>query len=343
MIAISWDHWASPLGWPRIFPFELFLFFFLVLTGYLITGGLLRERDRKEEKRMPWRAAALKNYQIRRGLRILAPYYAALAFGLLIQARDIWQAPLWYFLHASNIHVALIGYWPDGTSHFWSLAMQQQFYLVWPFVIWFLPRQWLPAAMLLCAAISPITRLFHPALQATFAWPQLLTWDSLDYFAIGGLFALAQHRGMSLESPALKILSWVCLACYVTLFGADALGYPTFGLRSVQQTFLSVSLCGFIAAAIVGFQGAVGKILENGVLQKIGQLSYGIYLYHNMAPLAAGKILPWIFWNPWFETVPGVMIRMIIYAAITWTLALASWRWIESPLQSVRSRMAASA
>ena len=72
MIAICWDHWCPP-GWPRVFPFEVFLFFFLVLTGYLITGSLLRERDRNEERGGAWKAAALKTYQIRRGLRKCEP------------------------------------------------------------------------------------------------------------------------------------------------------------------------------------------------------------------------------------------------------------------------------
>jgi len=340
MIAISWDHWV-PKGWPRLFPFEWFLFFFLVLTGYLITGGLLRERDRSEEKGIPWRAVALKNYQLRRGLRILAPYYAALAFALLVQAPDIWKAPLWYFFHLSNIHIAQLGYWPGGTSHLWSLAMQQQFYLLWPFVIWFLPKKWLPVAMVLCAAISPVSRVLQPTMLPYFPWPHLLTWDSLDYFAIGGMFALAHHRGMSLESPGLKIISAVALAAYLVLFASNWLGYSTFGLRSLQQTFFSIALCGFIAAAITGFGGPARWILESSPLQRIGQLSYGVYLYHNIAPLAAGKILPWIFWNPWFETIPGVLIRMLVFATITWLLALASWRWIEQPLQGVRSKLAA--
>ena len=82
MLAICWDHWC-PAGWPRVFPFEVFLFFFLVLTGYLITGSLLRERDRGEARGGAWKAAALRNYQIRRGLRILAPYYVALALAWL--------------------------------------------------------------------------------------------------------------------------------------------------------------------------------------------------------------------------------------------------------------------
>ena len=209
MIAICWDHWC-PAGWPRVFPFEVFLFLFLVLTGYLITGSLLRERDRSEERGGAWKAAALKTYQIRRGLRILAPYYAALALAWIVRAPDMIGSGLpWYVFHLSNFHMALLGHWPAGTNHFWSLAIQQQFYLIWPFVIWFLPRKLLVPAIVAFTAMGPVSRMFHDFFLPWFAWPQLLTWACFDYFGIGALFALAVHRGMSLESPALR---WLAVA-----------------------------------------------------------------------------------------------------------------------------------
>ena len=338
MMAICWDHWC-PKHWPRLFPFEIFLFFFLVLTGYLITGSLLRERDRKDARGGPWRSQSLKVYQVRRGLRILAPYYAALGLALIVQAPDIWPGLGWYIFHLSNFHMADLGYWPGGTNHFWSLSIQQQFYFIWPFVIWFLPRNWLAPAMVIFAAIGPVTRSFHDFFLPWFDWPNVATWATLDYFGIGGLFALAVHRGMSLESPALKILAACGLAGYIGIYGSHALGWQTFGLRPVQQTVLSFALCGFIAAGSVGFRGAAGRFLERPLLQKIGQVSYGIYLFHNLAPLVTGKILP-VLWHGSFDNIPGALFKMTVFAAVTWGLTMASWRWIEQPLQNVRARLA---
>ena len=338
MMAICWDHWC-PAGWPRLFPFEIFLFFFLVLTGYLITGSLLRERDRGEARGGPWKVKALKAYQLKRGLRILVPYYAALALGWLVWAPDLHGALPWYVFHVSNVHMAQLGYWPAGTNHFWSLAIQQQFYLTWPFVIWFLPRKCLAPAILIFATIGPVARIFHDSLLPWFAWPQVLTWATFDYFGIGGLFALAVHRRMSLESPALRILSIITLAGYLAIFSAHALGWPTFGLRAFQQTLLSIALCGFIAAGSVGFGGLAKRALEHPAIQRIGQLSYGVYLFHNLAPLLSGKIL-WFLWFDCFANVWGDIIRFPVYAAVTWVLTLASWRWIERPLQEVRAKLA---
>ena len=337
MVAICWDHWR-PSGWTRMFPFEVFLFFFLVMTGYLITGSLLRQRDRSEARGGAWKLEALKTYQIRRGLRILAPYYAALAVAFLVLAPDLWRAPWWYVLHVSNIHMATLPEWPPGTNHFWSLSMQQQFYLIWPFVIWFTPRKWMWLAILSFAVIGPLSRSFDGFFSQWWPRPGVLTWACFDYFGVGGLFAFAVHRGMALESPGLRWISIVAFACYLAVFGAFLAGWPTFGLRPLQQTFLSVALCGFIAAGTVGFRGPVGRWLEHPVLQRIGQVSYGIYLFHNLAPMVTGKILPFL-WHPVFESGLGALFRVAIFAGVTWLLTLASWRWIEQPLQGVRSKL----
>ncbi len=338
MMAICWDHWC-PSDWPRFFPFEIFLFFFLVLTGYLITGSLLRERDRGEASAVPWKFQALKNYQVRRGLRILAPYYAAIALALILGAPDAWAGFLWYLFHLSNIHMAQLGYWPSGMNHFWSLAIQQQFYLIWPFVIWFLPRKWLVFAMVVFALFGPLSRMLHDDLSKWFAWPELLTPMAFDYFAVGGLLAFAVYRGMSLANRHLRWLAAISLLGYIWISVGHSHGWPNFHLRIFQQTFLSIALCGLIAATSLGFTGWFGKLLEHPKIQRIGQLSYGLYLFHNLAPLVVGKLC-WFLWDDRFSNDLGSLIKIVLYAVIAWLLTLASWRFIEQPLQNVREKMA---
>ncbi|MBC8127318.1 MAG: acyltransferase, partial [Gloeobacteraceae cyanobacterium ES-bin-144] len=221
---------------------------------------------------------------------------------------------------------------------FWSLAMQQQFYLIWPFVIWFLPRRWLLPFIIVFSIIGPVSRYYHDALTVYVAWPQVLTCASFDYFGIGALYALALHRGVSLESPGLRWISGIAFAGYLAVFGAYEMGWATFGMRPLQQTFLSFSICGLITAATVGFTGPIGKFLLHPVLQRIGMMSYGIYLFHNLAPLLAGKLF-WFLWGDSFHAEFWDWFRIAIYAAVTWALSLASWRWIEKPLQDVRSRI----
>lgn len=278
------------------------------------------------------------SYQVRRGLRILAPYYAALAIAWLFRAPDMLEAWPWYVGHLSNIHMAFLDQWPAGTNHFWSLSMQQQFYLVWPLVIWCLPRCLILPAVCVFAAVGPLSRFFSEQMLAWCVRPEVLTISCLDYFGVGALMAIAQRRGMLLTSPVLRGISIIAVTAYALMFMAHALGAPTHGMRFLQQTFLSVGLCGYIASGVVGFRGRLGKCLEHPALLRIGQLSYGIYLFHNLAPLVAGKLMPFL-WNGAFDKGIPALLKVGVFAGLTWCMALASWRWIEMPLQGLRKRM----
>jgi peptidoglycan/LPS O-acetylase OafA/YrhL len=336
MVAICWDHW-TPHTWPRIFPFEVFLFFFLVMTGYLITGSLIREREKSEIAGGPWKGKALVSYQLRRGSRILAPYYAALAIGFLVIAPDLWEAPLAYFFHLSNFHMATLTEWPAATNHFWSLSMQQQFYLLWPFLMWFMPWRTLPWCVALVAIVGPFTRYHHDYLIQWWTRPEILTWASLDYFAIGGFLAWVKSRGVSLLSPLLILLYCAGAVGYFVIKTNQVSVHVPVGLRAMQQSFLSFALCGVLACGLHGIGGWPGRLLESKPLQKIGMLSYGVYLFHNLAPMVVGKIFPFL----WLETFSGLMwewVKIGCFAMTTWILTLISWKWIELPMQQAHMK-----
>lgn len=337
MLAICWDHWW-PYPGTRWFPYEVCLFFFLVMTGFLITGSLLRQRDRQDACGVPWRAKALRDYHVRRGLRILAPYYAALAIAFVVMAPDVWEAPWAYVLHLSNIHMATLPDWPQGTNHFWSLAMQQQFYLVWPFAVWFLPRRAVPWMIVVLCVAGPAFRFFYAEFLPWFPRPQVLTTHCIDYFGWGALLAWAQHRGMSLASSGLKWIAGLAFAAYLALYAAYRFDWPTHGMWIFQTSCISIALCGFVASACVGFRGFIGKWLELPVLGAIGTVSYGIYLFHNLAPLVVGKIF-WFLWDDPFQNFLGECLKGVGIVVVTAALTLASWFWIEQPLQKVREKI----
>lgn len=337
MFGICWHHWV-PTVWCFGLPFEVGLYFFLVLTGYLITGSLLRTRDKREMTGTGWRWREWKDFQWRRGLRIVVPYYVALAVALVFMTPNLWQTLHWYVLYLTNIHIALLGEWPQGGSHFWSIAIQQQFYLYWPAVVWLVPRRYLALAMILFVVIAPLSRYYEHHFMPPFIWPHKLSWCWFDYFGIGGLMALAVHRGVPLSSRLWKILMVVGCGTYMILIFGPRFGLPPNRIGPFYSTVLSIGCCGLIATASLGWNNFAGRLLETKLLQKVGLLSYGVYLYHNLAPIVLGKIMPFLWWGPYAETLPQTIVRIVLVAALTWGMTLASWKYIETPLSQMREK-----
>ena len=333
VLGVMWLHWA-PAAWRGPVPFEIGLYFFLTLTGFLITRILLRERDAGEVSGKPWRLAALKRFQWRRALRILVPCYGAMLFGLLVGAPDLRHHPAAYFAQLSNFHLATLPAWPAGTAHYWTLAIQQQFYLLWPLVVFFLPRRALAPAFGIAVAMAPLSRLVLLHAFPEVHHPECLPPSAFDYLGGGSLLALALHRGLDPGDPRLRAAAWIALALHLVLYGFDIRGHPVPGIRHFQQTFLAVAMAGLIAAALAGRPGPVARVLTCRPLQHLATISYSLYLLHNLAPLALGWVLPFLWW---IDEPLGTALRIPVFALASWGLAWLSWRWIEQPVERLRS------
>jgi peptidoglycan/LPS O-acetylase OafA/YrhL len=121
---------------------------FFVLSGFLITRILIVERLNFEiNPSTHSRLKAIRNFMVRRSLRIFPIYYLLLV--LLILFKDQFPNPVsldwkWYFFYLQNILFYINKTWPGGKlSHLWSLAVEEQFYLFWPWIILFVSQRWL--------------------------------------------------------------------------------------------------------------------------------------------------------------------------------------------------------
>lgn len=327
-LGVAWLHW-TPAGWHAALPWEIGLFLFFVLSGMLVTRNLLAARDRAADG--GGRLAAARAFLGRRQWRLLAPYYAALALALLLGAGDIRQSPFWYLLHLVNIHIALDGSWPGGIAHFWTLSAQQQFYLLWPWLVLFLPRRALVPALAALGALSPLWRAATPQLLRHFADPSMLPVSSLDYFACGSLLGVMLHSGRAPSGRAFALGGWLCFAGYAALYGAWRAGHPVPWLASLQQTLLAGAFAVLAGCAHQGLRGRVGRFLSHPALVRLGTLSYGLYLFHNFAPLLAGKVA-FFLWHPALCEPLATALRLPVYAALAWGMAVCCQRWIEAPL-----------
>ena len=333
VLGVMWHHWA-PASWRGPFPFEIGLYFFLTLTGFLITRILLRERDRGEKEGQPWKARAFRRFQLRRSLRILIPCYAAMLFGLLVGAPDLRAHPLPYFAQVSNFHLAVLPEWPAGTAHYWTLALQQQFYLVWPLVVFLAPKRWLAPLFAALFLVAPLSRfvLLHHFLQVVH--PGAITTSALDYLSGGALLALLLHRGLAPGDRRLRIAGWIGLLLWLGLYATERLDAQLPGLRHFQQSFLTLAMLGLIGASLHGFRPGLARFLESSPLQHFARLSYSLYLLHAAVPLGLG----WIAAPLWHPGVPEI-VRIVAFFLASCGLAWLSWRFVEKPTDRLRDRL----
>ena len=137
----------------------LAVWLFFVLSGFLITGILLRSRDQVEYHGHQ-RYLELRQFYIRRFLRIFPLYYLVLSIAALLDLSDVRDTIFWHLAYASNYLFAIQGQYGSVTGHLWSLAVEEQFYLLWPALILFAPRRFLLKVIITAIAVGPTFRLF---------------------------------------------------------------------------------------------------------------------------------------------------------------------------------------
>ena len=153
-IAVVLGHSALELSWireARLHVIAVRLFF--VLSGFLITSILLGMKGRVEERHSNV-GSELKTFYIRRALRIFPPYFAFLFFFLAIGNVFVRNTFLWHAAYLSNVYAAFVRPLESPVAHFWTLAVEEQFYLVWPLLLLCVPRRWLSRVLLAAVAFA---------------------------------------------------------------------------------------------------------------------------------------------------------------------------------------------
>ncbi len=335
VLGVIWLHWA-PKEWRGPFPFEIGLFFFLTLTGFLITRILLREKKLCENLECEgasrgWRGKAYIAFQKRRMLRILLPCYVAMIFAIMVGAPDISAHPWIYAGHLSNFHMAYMERWPSGTAHYWTLALQIQFYLFWPILVFWVPQKSLVYVFGAIVALAPLGRMMMENYSPQIYHSEALPFVSCDYFAVGAILALAMERGMAAGNFRLKWLALAALGGYTILYVFNERGQKISGLCFIQQTLVAIAFAGLISATLAGFSGILGRVLDHPFVQEIGRLSFGLYLFHTLVPLFLGWIMPFL-WHPFFSG-PWVILRLIAFALTSWGFAILCLKYLEGRSQ----------
>jgi peptidoglycan/LPS O-acetylase OafA/YrhL len=339
---VALHHWtraAFPLG--EVGRLPLF-----VLSGYLISGILWKNT-------IYWGGAPgwprrLGIFYSRRFLRIIPPYYAALLLGALLPLATLHEYPGWFLLPISNMLCFQLQHWPEGVGHYWSMAVEEQFYLIWPLLLGLFKKR--PAG--LWALI--ITGIGYRAYAVVYLTPAAPTFATvllpscLDLFAIGALLRL--HTAPDRAQPAtaapwpgwpaaLTWLAWVVIWFFTSDSGpAEAYWiviYPGLG-----------AVAGYFTLRWLMHAPSLARWLRHPLAQWLGQRSYGFYLYHLMLPVFYQRLVYHLLpasqphAAAWRHFLLQPLPTVVVLAPVAIALSAASWRWLEAPLDTFRHKLA---
>jgi len=322
VMAVLVFHWFKP-------PFALGqwgVMLFFVLSGYLITRNIAALKAAG----LPTLAAA-RVFFVRRTLRLFPAYYLVVLIAALL-FEDIRRDWAWYVGYVSNLLMELRHqFGPLKAS--WSLSVEEQFYIVWFFVVMAVPARRLPWIMALAFVAAPLTRCTwlapdHPTFRT---WT---LWANCDGLAVGAFLSRLEASGKALPlSRGAVIAMTVAVAVLTATLSPQSPGY------SAIAGVLVVVIAGWLVwHARHPLGGIAGAVLSHPWVVWLGRISYGVYLYHVIAPAlvhAAGLAKLPLLWRL-FQ--PGTVHGFVVHGAITIALAALSFRYVETPMRRLAFR-----
>jgi len=302
---------------------------FFVLSSYLITELLLREKDLIG-------ALDVRSFYIRRILRIWPLYFAFLALAVILQwivpgQHVTLRAGLWFSLLAGNWFIVFHGFPSSVIFPLWSVSIEEQFYITWPAIV----RRVTETGMLICAglllAVASASR-FYLGMHHT---PESDVWCNtfvqLDPIAIGILLAVLLKGEIPRFSKLVR--GAMALAGITGL----ALGAVYFGIKNDPITTTRIVL-GYPSVAIGGALLLLSVLRTsdkraNPVLVYLGRVSYGLYVFHVLGLLISDYTV-----HDQTVSLFRYSLRVGVALAATITMAAVSYRWLETPFLSLKQR-----
>lgn len=317
---------------------------FFVLSGFLITGILLDNQKNSHY---------FKHFYVRRILRIFPLYYVTLAIFLFLLRSVLNQdegylylvsVQNWYWLYLQNWEITFRGCETlHFLSHFWSLAVEEQFYLFWPFIIYFMPRRFLGRTIAFSIVFSILIRnillLLHLPNQSLIILYSN-TFCRIDSLAVGAAIAFLVRSPYWLPllirySRLLLLLSSCGLTAIFMIRGEfDRLDplMQSFGYSLLAIFFGSL----LIFSLYLSEDCKLVRVLSWFPLRQLGRISYGFYVYH--VPILA------LFRKPLTQYIitlthsywVGELSIVLFFCMATFAIASLSWHILEKPILKLK-------
>ena len=327
---VSWMYSrASSFGWSGV---DLFF----VLSGFLITGILVDTKDTANYFRV---------FYARRTLRIFPLYYFALAllttvplsvFSLEIPPQ---YSQRWLWLYGVNLQIGLQNSWaavPEHLTPLWSLCVEEQFYLVWPVLVYLTPRRRL-TTLCWCAVLGATAARYGAVWSHQFAAARVLTLYRMDALAVGGLLALIVRMRDFIPARFRKGASFAAIGSGIGLvllgmlratIEPDDPWILTIGMTLLLGLYSSLLMLAVTARPRSWFDG----LFSTPALMSLGKYSYAVYIFHYPITMALG----FYFGLPGPSHLGEQLAFAVMCLGISIGLALMSWHFVEQPFHQLK-------
>jgi peptidoglycan/LPS O-acetylase OafA/YrhL len=314
---------------------------FFVLSGYLIGGILL---DHINEPNW-WRV-----FYIRRFLRIVPLYVLGLLVGAVFFGTTN-AVPFIYFLtFTQNFWIAIHASWPSYSGVTWSLAVEEQFYILLPLLVWLLPRRWLPAIIATLIIAAPICRVFALDLRVDPVAIYVLFPFRMDPLFCGVLCAYAMRqekfREWIFSNRATLYLVFAASFAWPVLAILKGWNWKSFEMESFGFTLLAVTYSCFLLIVVVEKSGPIAWLTNLALLRRLGLLAYCIYLFHRDLYNGSLRLIPTDVYAS-LSNITGVGVIECLHSGVIVLCVLGiaemSSRFFEGPLISLGRRWTYSA
>lgn len=336
---VAWHHWG-PKSLHIGLPWYVGVNLFFVLSGFLITGILLDCRWPSLVEN-PHRLFSMRQFYIRRFLRIFPLYYMVLLVLFIFDIEPVRETISWHLFYGTNFYFVHHGGWHGQISHFWSLSVEEQFYIFWPLLVLFSPWKKLVPLVGGLILLSPVFRILMSLFLPSVKVPEVLVFANFDSLGMGAMLALLRHPQTHFN-PARwlkdhkRLIMRLSFCAYVCIYIAYRNVWSSVWIGAWEYTFLALFFACIVHAVSKGVRGIGGKILGFRPFLYLGKISYGLYIFHNLTVYALVPTLT-MFHLPreWAMLLP---VRLLILAFWTVALSALSWHLVESPINNLKRK-----
>ncbi len=335
VVVVMFAHWTSYIpgfGETSLPLAVMSVNMFFVLSGFLISLILIRTKEKVESKGL-----IVKQFYIRRFLRIFPLYYLVILGGLILDVPNCRVDLAWLATYMVNLRMVFTNGFMGWFPHFWSLSVEEQYYIFFPIIMVLVPKKYyvhLGASLVVVGLLTRFIPFIVPSLASHKAWFTFgFTTCCLDSFGLGFLLAYCFHYKHKWLAEFLKKYTYgfVLIALFAIMVrvatAADNIWYLT-----SFRLLTSIAFFGLIGkAAYSAYTGWFERFLKNKVVIYIGKISYGLYIYHFF--------VIWAYSRLGFTHVialKNIGASLILYTATTFVGAAISYRYFEDPINKLK-------